>query len=310
MYKLIAFTLLVAAILSACAAPAATQAPAPATKTPPVVSPANCTDSASFVADVSVPDDTNFKQGEGFTKTWRIRNTGTCAWDANYRLVFSTGEQMGAPASVPLAQTARDGTLDISVDLKAPSKDGAYTGNFELRNASDKSFQIDGGPYLWVKVTVGTVAAKPTVAPLSEDPSCTYTENADFVSQLLALVNQARSSNGLNALTLNSRLSAAAQGHSRDMACHSQLSHTGSQGSTLASRLAAEGYSFSAALENIYAQPPQFGGTPQSAMDWWMNDQIHRDAILSSRVTEIGIGYAFVQGSELGGYFTLDFAAP
>jgi uncharacterized protein YkwD len=308
MNKLVSFTILLMLVLSACEKQAATQAPA--TRTPPPASPSNCTDSASFVADVTAPDGANFKQGEGFLKTWRIKNTGTCTWAADYQLVFASGEQMDAPAEVPLEQTAPGGTLEVSVPLKAPARDGAFTGNFELRNASGKSFEIDKGQYLWVKVTVGTVAARPTAAPLSESPSCTYTENADFVSQLLTLVNTARASNGLPALTLNSQLSSAAQAHSRDMACHSQLSHSGSQGSSLASRLAAEGYTYSTAMENIYAQPPQFGGNPQAAMDWWMNDQIHRDAILDGRITQLGIGYAFVQGSELGGYFTLDFAAP
>jgi len=307
MNKLVSFTVLLGFVLSACGSrTAATQAPA--SKTPPPSS--NCTDSAAFVADVTVPDGSNFKQGESFIKTWRIKNTGTCTWNASYQLVFASGEQMDAPASVPLEKTAQDATLEVSVPLKAPSNDGAFTGNFELRNPAGQSFEIDKGQYLWVKVTVGTAAARPTVAPLSENPSCNYSENADFVAQLLTLVNNARGSNGLPALTLNGQLSSAAQAHSRDMACHSQLSHTGSQGSTLASRLAAEGYVFSNASENIYAQPPQFGGNPQSAMDWWLNDQIHRDVILDARVTEIGIGYAFVQGSELGGYFTLDFGAP
>lgn len=309
MNKLVSFTALLALALSACTSrTAATQAPA--SKTPSSAQPSNCTDSAAFLADVTVPDGANFKQGEAFVKIWRIKNIGTCTWDANYQLVFAEGEQMDAPVSVPLDETPQDAALEVSVPLKAPSRDGAFTGNFELRNPSGQSFEIDKGRYLWVKVTVGTAAAKPTVAPLSESPSCTYTENADFVNQLLMLVNNARSSNGLPALDLNSQLSSAAQAHSQDMACHSQLSHTGSQGSTLASRLAAEGYVFSSASENIYAQPPQFGGNPQTAMDWWLNDQIHRDAILDARVTEIGIGYAFVQGSELGGYFTLDLAAP
>ena len=308
MNKLTFLVVLSAAGLAACASKTAT--PAPATGTPQAASPSGCTDSASFVADVTVPDNTNFKQGQSFTKTWRIRNTGTCKWDANYQLVFSSGQQMDAPASVPLAGTAADGTLEISVDLKAPGADGAYTGNFELHNPSGQSFEIDKGRYLWVKVTVGTAAARPTAAPLSESPSCSYTANADFIAQLLTLVNSARSANGLPALTPDARLSAAAQAHSQDMGCHSQLSHTGSQGSSLASRLAAEGYTFSTALENIYAQPPQFGGNPQAAMDWWMADATHRDAILDARVTQIGIGYAFVQGSDLGGYFTLDFASP
>jgi uncharacterized protein YkwD len=94
------------------------------------------------------------------------------------------------------------------------------------------------------------------------------------------------------------------------MACNGFLSHTGWNGSTVQSRLAAAGYPSSFAVENIYAQPPQYGGDPQAAMDWWMADPTHRDAILSAQATEVGIGYASYSRSPLGGYFAVDFAAP
>lgn len=38
----------------------------------------DCTNSASFVADVTIPDNTNVAGGTTFTKTWRVSNTGTC----------------------------------------------------------------------------------------------------------------------------------------------------------------------------------------------------------------------------------------
>ena len=41
-----------------------------------------------------------------------------------------------------------------------------------------------------------------------------------------------------------------------------------------------------------------------------MSDPTHRDAILDPQVKEIGIGYAAYSRSTLGGYFTVDFAAP
>jgi uncharacterized protein YkwD len=134
--------------------------------------------------------------------------------------------------------------------------------------------------------------------------------NAGFVSQTLDLINNARTTNGLSALTLNDQLGSAAQLHSADMACSGILSHTGTDGSTPASRITAAGYNASISRENIYAQPPQFGGNPQAAMDWWMSDLIHREAILNAQVTQVGIGYAAYTKSPLGGYFTVDFAGP
>ena len=158
----------------------------------------------------------------------------------------------------------------------------------------------------------GAPTDTPTISPTNTGQlgSCTYLENPDFVSQVLVLINQARATNGLPAYTLNSQLSAAALKHSIDMGCNNLLQHTGSDGSTAKSRVAAEGYSATSVQEAIYAQPPQFGGTPQSAVDWWLNDSVHRPILLSSKLTEIGVGYVNVPTSNLGGYFTIDVATP
>ncbi len=39
-----------------------------------------CTPGMSFVADVTVPDDTHFSPGQTFDKTWRLQNAGDCEW--------------------------------------------------------------------------------------------------------------------------------------------------------------------------------------------------------------------------------------
>jgi uncharacterized protein YkwD len=41
-----------------------------------------------------------------------------------------------------------------------------------------------------------------------------------------------------------------------------------------------------------------------------MNDKLHRDAILSTKATEMGVGYAYLSTSSYGGYYTVDFASP
>jgi uncharacterized protein YkwD len=278
------------------------------------VSPLACADSAGFVADVTVPDNTNFKQGTAFVKTWRIRNTGTCTWDSNYTLFFTNGTQMGGPASVPFTATAPNATMDLSVNLVSPASDGAYTAKYELHDASGKPFSIDGGRYVWVTITVGTAIASPTASSAGTGAgtsgTCKYVENATLVSQLLNLINAARTANGLTALTLNPKLGASAMSHSIDMACNSSLSHAGSDGSTIKSRIAAQGYTYSYADEAIFAQPPEYGGTAQAAVDWWLNDPEHRAILLNAKATEIGFGYAYVAGSALGGYFTADVGAP
>ncbi len=114
-----------------------TQIPPTASPTPDALTPSatpTCRDSAVFVEDVSVPDNTRIEAGEEFTKTWKLQNTGSCTW-TGYTVAFVSGDEMDAPGSVPVPETEVSDTVEVSIDLVAPSEDGAYTGNFELRNA-------------------------------------------------------------------------------------------------------------------------------------------------------------------------------
>jgi uncharacterized protein YkwD len=283
-----------------------------------------CTDAAIFVDDVTIPDYSHLDQRQTFTKTWRIKNNGTCAWTSSYSAVYSSGDHLGVKNSIALSDTAPGATLDISTDMAAPASDGIFKAFYQLEDPAGKPMTIDDGNTMWAIITVGKIVVNASPTPLASlstphaasssggtgTTNCVTQANASFVNQTLDLINTARSTNGLSALTLNTQLSSAAQLHSADMACSGSLSHNGSDNSTPASRIAAAGFSASISRENIYAQPPQYGGNPQAAVDWWMSDQIHRDAILNAQVTQVGIGYAAYSRSPLGGYFTVDFAAP
>lgn len=108
-------------------------------------------DAMAFVTDVTVPDGTDFAPGATFTKTWRIRNSGTCSWSTSYSVVFSSGAAMNGPATQPLTATiAPNSTLDVSVNLTAPSTPGTHTGYWMLRNASGQTF---GSFYVIIDVT-------------------------------------------------------------------------------------------------------------------------------------------------------------
>ena len=129
-------------------------------------------DRAEFVADVTVPDGSNFAPGAAFVKTWQLRNSGTTTWDTSYALVYVRGEQMGGPAAVPLTANVAPGqTVDISVDMVAPAATGSYTGFWQMRTAAGGLFGVGGGAnepiYVQINVvpdagTGGTVAPGPT----------------------------------------------------------------------------------------------------------------------------------------------------
>jgi len=114
---------------------------APATVALPSLTSISACDRAEFVADVTVQDNTAMTPGQDFTKTWRLKNTGTCSWTPSYSVVFSSGSQMSAPSAQALTGNVNPGqTVDISVDMTAPTAAGTYHGEWKLRNASGVTF--------------------------------------------------------------------------------------------------------------------------------------------------------------------------
>ena len=142
-----------AAMPSNTPAPAQPTSPPTATWTPsPTPLPCNW---AQFIADVTYPDGTEVETGEHFTKTWRLKNIGSCAWTTGYELIFDHGDRMGAPAAVNLPRTVAPGeTVDISVELTAPDTEGTYKGYFRLRSDTGEVFGIGGDRLgaFWVEI--------------------------------------------------------------------------------------------------------------------------------------------------------------
>jgi len=119
-----------------------TVTPIPATNTPaPTATPLSYCDWVMFVSDVSVPDGSSFVPGQPFTKIWRLKNRGTCAWTTDYMLVYTSGSAMGDTLAVKLPGYVAPGqTVDVAVTLTAPTPPGHYTGYWMLRNPSGVLF--------------------------------------------------------------------------------------------------------------------------------------------------------------------------
>ncbi len=118
-------------------------------------------DWAQFIADVTIPDGTRFSPGATFRKTWRLKNIGTCTWNTSYALVFDSGERMGAPSALNFPASVAPGqTVELSVDMTAPSSAGHYFGYWKLRNASGAIFGIGStaNRAFWVEINVSSSA--------------------------------------------------------------------------------------------------------------------------------------------------------
>jgi len=100
-------------------------------------------DQAYFIADITIPAGTVTLPGEKFTKIWRLRNIGSCTWTTSYRIVFYGGDPMSAPSSNNLPTNIPPGqSVDVSMDMTAPLKNGSYQGYWIFRNTSGALFGI------------------------------------------------------------------------------------------------------------------------------------------------------------------------
>lgn len=314
----------------------------PTLGTPFPTNPADCTNSASFVADITVPDNTDVAGATKFTKIWRISNTGTCVWNPSYTLTHYSDETLGAPSALPLPITYPGQTADISVDLTAPNSTGAHRGNYVIKNPAGLIMKIGDDSRLWVIInvsvtTAATAAATATTVTTTSTSaaavgsvtatstgssttsatasgssamtaSCSFTIDRTKLTEVINAVNAYRAQKGLPAYTVNAQLAQAAQRHANDIACHKLYSHTGSDKSTVQSRVADTGYIAKSVSENVNGNYPPLDG--QGAVNWWINDKTdlrHGQNLLSTTFTEIGVGYSFFDNY---GFYALVFAKP
>lgn len=111
------------------------------------------------------------------------------------------------------------------------------------------------------------------------------TENADFVQQVVNLVNQERAKAGLSPVTADTSIQAAAQVRAKEI--EKSFSHTRPDGSSFSTALTQQGVTYRGSGENIaWGQK-----TPEQVMNGWMNSEGHRANILNKNFTKIGVGY-------------------
>jgi len=136
--------------------PTITTSPSDTPESPPTKTPDPC-NHAEFISE-TVEDGADFDPNESFTKTWRLKNDGTCTWNTNYKLVFVDGDQMSGPSNKNLTQSVGPNEqVDISVDLKAPGSEGTYKGFWKIADDEGEYFVHN----IWVEIEVIEPAAPP-----------------------------------------------------------------------------------------------------------------------------------------------------
>jgi uncharacterized protein YkwD len=202
------------------------------------------------------------------------------------------------PASLPTAFVARPPTSPARVN-PAP---------WHAPNSSADRVTTAGA-----RAAVPTSAATPPTPP-AEIPTLAATaepstDPALLEALLVAEINRIRDANALPPYHHSPELSAAARAHSCDLAAHGTISHTSTDGRTLADRLAGSTPPWEWPSESIAAG----FGEPAAIVALWMDeppDGWHRRNILDPDQHEVGAGYCFAAEDPSGNhhYWTADFS--
>lgn len=243
------------------------------------------------VADVTIPDGEILESGQSFTKIWRVRNSGTCAWRTDlgeFWWTFAEGNRMDGPDRVAVVgPVSPGGEVDVEVELTAPAEAGQHQGVWKM-------FGPDGEPFgvaFWVLIQVlGSGSG-------AESGASPAADIADWPLLVWQHINGERDRQGLTQLAYDERLALAAQRHADDCSQRGSCSHTGSDGSDVRMRVQRVGYNGTS--DESWAM----NASPQNAVNWWLDevppDDWHRRMLLSDYLTEVGVGVAPAEG----GYF-------
>lgn len=152
----------------------------------------------------------------------------------------------------------------------------------------------------------------PGLIALDASTSCAL---PDFQNSLLQQINAARATArtcgstampAVGPLAWNDRLFSAAARHSRDMGTNNYFSHTGLDGRSPSQRIAAEGYAWSWAGENIAAGQQ----TVTTVMNGWLASPGHCANIMRAEYRDVGVSCVQQNGSTYGKYWTMALARP
>ncbi len=129
---------------------------------------------------------------------------------------------------------------------------------------------------------------------------------SELERRVFELINQERTSRGLAALTLNPKLISAAQHHATNMAQFNRLSHSIPEADlpNLIDRINHYRYNYRSAGETIAFGYP----SAREVVNAWMNSSGHRDIILSTSYTQIGVGVRYNRQDRP--YYCLVFGQP
>jgi hypothetical protein len=151
--------------LSNLAEPISFETPTPILPTPTIT----CENDLAFVDDVTIPDGSKFAPGDVIEKVWLVNNSGTCNWNADYRVRFIDGDPMGAGLEQALFP-ARSGTeAEIRITFVAPNQAGLVLSSWQAYSPKGQPF----GTIFYISIIVDPdlpPTSTPTPSPTPTPP--------------------------------------------------------------------------------------------------------------------------------------------
>jgi hypothetical protein len=128
----------------------ATDTPQPALITPIATAAPPCTDNLTFQEDLTIPDGTQVSAGEALDKRWQVLNSGTCNWDATYRLELLSGPALGANSQQALYPARSGSAAAIRILFTAPAEAGVYQSAWQAVDPAGERF----GDPIYIQIVV------------------------------------------------------------------------------------------------------------------------------------------------------------
>lgn len=110
-----------------------------------------CTDNLTWLADLTFEDDTSVLAGQSMDKQWMIKNSGTCDWDARYKLRNINNETLGAAAELSLFPARAGAQVTLRIVFIAPSAAGTYRSEWQAVSPDGELF----GDTVYIQIIVG-----------------------------------------------------------------------------------------------------------------------------------------------------------
>ncbi|MBE9524340.1 MAG: hypothetical protein IMY76_04520 [Chloroflexi bacterium] len=109
-----------------------------------------CTEGLLFVDDLTIPDGTLVSPGDHLDKQWKVKNVGSCNWNAGYQMQLIAGPAMEVPSQQALYPALSGTEVTIRMIFTAPDEIGIYRSAWQAYDVNQQPF----GDPIYIEIEV------------------------------------------------------------------------------------------------------------------------------------------------------------